>query len=134
MENALPVVCELVRVTLPFCVLVNTTGTVAVAPTATFPNNTFAGLAVTVWLVTPEPATATLRDVLEASLTNVTCPLTPPVTVGVNATPSSRLAPAAKVRGSFNVEILIEVWFALTFEIVTLDEPLLVTAMRRVSV
>jgi hypothetical protein len=54
-ENSLPVICQAVIFTLQERVLLRTTGTVVDDPTATWPNETLAGLATRLSLVVPPP-------------------------------------------------------------------------------
>ena len=133
-ENSPPAVCNGHSVRFQGRAFVSTIGRVELAPIATCPNDTAAGLAVTDSLVTPVPPTSSISVGFEASLKSL---IVPPVhlrAVGVKLILTSTLCPAGKASGRFkpgaaNSELLTGIP-----EIVTLVCPVLVTVTSMVSV
>lgn len=102
-----------------------------VLPTVTVPKLRLAGLAPKVPAVVPVPVNGIVRVGLGAFEVSVRLPLAAPLAVGANVTLKLVLCPAFRVTGaviplSVNPDPLIPTW-----EIVTLDPPLLVTVSER---
>lgn len=117
-------------------VLKMVTSSSPIAPTGTPPNDTLLGETVAdVKAFVPFPlATSESTGAFDASLVNVTTPLTPPGICGENAIVVTTLVPAGRVIG--NVGVKIENPFPVTVatEIVTLPVPLLASVMSSVCV
>lgn len=113
--------------------MVRTTGTVELAPTATFPNEASEGEAMMPSLAAPVPPSPSLRSEFDALLVNVTSPCTHPVAVGENVTLSAVLCPADKVSGNPGWERVNSAPLRLIADTVTLAVPPLVKITTWVS-
>jgi hypothetical protein len=114
--------------------LVSTTDWVELAPTATDPNETLAGLAVTGSLVTPVPPSSIWRSGFEAVLVNVAFPPVHPIAGGVKVTLRATLSPAETTIGRLKGDALNSVEVMLIAESVMLVCPLFVKVTSWVSV
>lgn len=133
-ENPMPVVCRADRVTFVERSFVSTTGTVELAPIATWPNDTIVGLAVTDWLLRPEPPTPSRREAFDTLLVNLIVPPVHPITVGVKLTFRSTLCPASKTSGRLKEDAANAELSTVIFGMVTLVAPLLVRVTSKDSV
>jgi hypothetical protein len=88
-----------VRVSLEVPLLVSTTGSVELLPTATCPKERLGGVADSTGLLTPVPARGRPTFELDALLAKVSIAESAPVLVGLKATRSCALCPAAMVIG-----------------------------------
>ncbi len=105
------------------------TGRVVLVPIALFPNERFAGDALTCSLVTPEPASHNCTFGFAALPVKVTFPLVHPVhpvAVGAKTTFTPTLCPAARDTGSFKPEILNSVPPRVIADTLVLVVPMLV--------
>ncbi len=130
----MPVVCQDVILTPQVRVLLSTTATVELDPTATWPNEMLAGLATRLSLVVPEPPSSNANCVFEALLVIVVFPPAHPVAVGEKVMFSATLWPAARTNGSFRLDRLNPLPLTLAAETVTLVCPPLVKTTISVSV
>jgi len=103
------------------------------APTATWPNETVEGLAVTLSLVAPVPWSCTKRVEFEALLVKRIHAPVHPVAVGEKVTFSVALCPAGRVNGKLKPEALNSVAISFIAETVTLVCPLLVKTRTSVA-
>jgi hypothetical protein len=133
-ENSLPVVWKAERLVFQDRLLVSTTGSVELVPTATWPNDTIEGLAVTASLATPVPPTSSVRVGFDALLENLTAPGVHPSAVGVKLTLTSTLCPASKTSGRLMPDAVNSEWLSVVPETVTLVCPVFVTVTSKVSV
>ena len=131
-ENPLPVVWTDQRVTCQERTFVSTTGTLDVAPIATWPNDTIEGLALTGSLLMPVPPT--LRLAVDALLKNLIVPPVHPVVVGAKLTLRLTLWPADKTSGRLKEDVVNAELSTVILETVTLVCPLFVTVTSKVSV
>jgi hypothetical protein len=106
---------------------------VVLVPTATWPNETVEGLAVTLSLVAPVPWSCTKRVEFEALLVKRIHAPVHPVLVGEKVTFSVALCPAGRVNGKLKPEALNSVAIRFIAETVTLVCPLLVKTRTSVS-
>jgi hypothetical protein len=90
-ENPAPDVWRAKRFTFHGRAFVRTMGLVDTVPNAELPKVTVEGLAVTITLLTPEPATSSGKIVLAVSLINLIVPPSQPILVGVKLTLISTL-------------------------------------------
>ena len=132
-ENPLPVVVTANRVTFQERSFVSTTGTVALLPTATWPNEALDGVAVTDSLLTPAPSASSVKVELDASLENLIVPCVHPFAEGVKLTLTPTLCPAANERGRLSWGAVNSLLLIVTSEIVTLVCPVFVTVAIKVS-
>jgi hypothetical protein len=131
-ENPLPVVWSDQRVTCQERAFVSTTGTLDVAPIATWPNDTIEGLALTGWLLMPVPPT--LRLAVDALLKNLIVPPVHPVVVGAKLTLRLTLWPADKTSGRLKEDVVNSELPTAIPETVALAFPVFVTVTSKVSV
>ena len=131
-ENPLPVAWSDLSVTCQERAFVSTTGTVDVDPSATWPNDTIEGLALTAWLLVPVPPT--LRLALDALLRNLIVPPVHPVIVGAKLTLKSTLWPADKTTGRLKEDVVNSELPTAIAETVALVCPVFVTVTSKVSV
>ena len=103
--------------------MVNTTDCVVLVPTATWPNETLEGLAVTLSLVAPVPWSCTSRVEFEALLVKKIHPPVHPVLVGEKVTFSAALCPACRVRGKLKPDARNSVALSFIAETVMLVCP-----------
>jgi hypothetical protein len=133
-ENSLPAVCSADRVTFQVRAFVSTIGRVELAPIATCPNDTVEGLTVTASLLTPAPASSSLRAAFDALLENLIVPPVHPSAVGAKLILTSTLCPASKTSGRVKSDTLNSELLTVIPETVTLVCPVFVTVTRKVSV
>jgi hypothetical protein len=133
-ENPLPDVPTPERVTVQERPFLSTTGTVELAPIATWPNDRLEGVAVTASLLTPVPATSIARVAFDALLENLTVPTFHFIDVGVKLTLRSTLCPASKTSGRLKSDVVNSGLLTVSPETVTLVCPLFVTVTSKVSV
>jgi len=131
-ENPLPLVWSAERVIFQERAFVSTTGTVDVAPIATWPNDTIEGLAVRAAALSPVPPT--LRSAVDALLKNLIVPPVHPIVVGVKLTFRSTLCPAGKTNGRLKEDVVNAELPTAIPETVTLVCPVFVTVTSKVSV
>jgi hypothetical protein len=131
-ENPLPIVWNVEMVTC--CELVSTTGTVELAPVATWPNETIEGVAVKDTLFAPVPSIPSPRVALEALLEKLILPPVHPVVVGVKVTLRSKLPPAGTTNGRFKLDGVKAELLTANPERLTLVCPLFVTVTIMASV
>ena len=133
-ENSLPAVCNGHSVTFQGRAFVSTIGRVELAPIATCPNDTAAGLAVTDSPVTPVPPTSSVSVAFEASLASLIVPPVHLSAMGVKLILTSTLCPAGKVSGRFKPGAANSELLTAIPEMVTLVCPVLDTVTSMVSV
>ena len=133
-ENSLPIVWTDERITFQERSFLSTTGTVALVPIATWPNDTIEGLAVTASLLTPEPATSSVRLAFDALLENLIVPPVHLSAVGVKLILTSTFCPASKTSGRLMPDAVNSDWLSVVPETVTLVCPVFVTVTSKVSV
>ena len=114
--------------------MLTTTGTVDFDPTATWPNETLAGLAAKLSLAVPEPWSCNVSCGFEALLVIVAFPPAHPVAVGEKVTLKETLCPAERTPGNFRLDRLNPVMLRLAAVTVALVCPPLVTTTTSVSV
>ena len=113
--------------------MVSTTDCVVLVPTATWPNETVEGLAVTLSLVAPVPSSCTSRVEFEALLVKTIHPPVHPVPVGEKVTFSVTLCPAGRVKGKLRPDALNSGALIFIAETVMLVCPPLVKTKTSVS-
>lgn len=134
-ENPAPDNCSAVRVNFHVRVLVSTSGSVELLPTATWPNERLEGLAVIPALVNPVPASCNRSCGFEALLVKVMLlPGTYPVVVGENVRLTEVLCPAPRVKGKLRLDTVNSLPVILLADSVTLVVPLFVNTAICVSV
>lgn len=133
-ENSLPMIWAAKRVTFQGRSFLSTTGTVVLVPIATGPNETIEGLAFTASLLTPAPATPSVRLEFEALLEKWSVPDVQLSDVGVKLTLTSTLCPASKTSGRLKPDALNSGLLTTSPETVRLVCPVFVTVTNKVSV
>jgi len=97
----------------------------ALAPTATWPNETLEGLAAKASLVAPAASSSSLSTEFEALLLKIADVPTHPVVVGEKVTFTATLLPAGITRGNVRPDMLNSFPLSLIAETVTLFDPVL---------